>query len=363
MTIEPSGTHRHLRPHCYVGVFALTIALLLLVACASEDAADEQTPIRIGWQTPWATQGQITQALVNTNALELNGLDGEFKGFSYGGPLNEAALADEVDVIFTADQPAAMLLSTGAEWEIIGRLMYNRVAVYVPPNSPIQSLADLEGKNGAIPFGAAAQRDALKAIQEAGLDPATDINSINLDILEQSGVVQAGTSESWGDIDALVGFDPTPALFEDAGLARMLHVGTVVSLVLMSKNYIAENPDAPGQFMQAFAEAYYYYAAHQEQANSWFKDASQLDFDLSVLDIAASVEPNVMAQSINDIRITLTEEDLRVLDDAAAFILEQGLITSPVDMRSHVNMDYATAVSSQLSEDSYDPARIQVVTP
>lgn len=335
----------------------LIILTLLLAGCTS--AGDGNlTPIRIGWQTPWATQGQITQVLANTNALELNGLEAEFKGFSYGGPLNEAAIAGEVDVLFTADQPAAMLLSTGADWVIIGRLMYNRVAIYVPPESPIEAVADLQGATVAIPFGAAAQRDALKAIQEAELDPANDVNSIHLDILEQSGVVQAGTAESWGDIDALVGFDPTPAIFESNGSARMLHVGSVVSLVLMSQSYIDANPDAPTQFMQAFAEANYYYATHQEQANNWFKDASQLSFDVSVLDIAASVEPNVTATDITDIRITLTEADFAIMEEAADFILEQGLINSPVDMRSHTDMSYAETATEALADD-YEPSRIQ----
>lgn len=338
---------------------------LLLSACAGQPAAEptDLTPIRIGWQTPWATQGQITQTLAHTNVLALNGLQAEFKGFTYGGPLNEAALAGEVDVLFTADQPAATLLSRDSGWVIIGRLMYNRVAIYVPPNSPIQTVADLQGKRVAMPFGAAAQRDALKAIQAAGLDPAADIESINLDILEQAAIVAAGDGSSWGEIDALVGFDPTPAIFEQAGQARMLHVGQVVSLVLMSQAYMDQHPNAAEQFMRAFTEAYYYYATHQDTANTWFQTASQLTFDPSVLDVAASVEPNVQATSPAEVRVTLNEADLQIMEEAAAFILEQGLIQQPVDMRAHVDMRYAEAAMAALQAASYDPARVEVVTP
>ena len=42
--------------------------------------------------------------------MELHGFAPEFTGVSYGGPLNEAAAAGQVDVVFTADQPAAALL-------------------------------------------------------------------------------------------------------------------------------------------------------------------------------------------------------------------------------------------------------------
>lgn len=347
----------------FVRVVLYVVGLLMFVGCTQSQGDMDEIPIRIGWQVPWATQGQITQTLVHTNILELNGLQGEFKGFSYGGPLNEAALAGEVDVIFTADQPAAILLAAGGDWSIIGRLMYNRVAVYVPPDSPIETLADLKDKNVAIPFGAAAQRDALKAIQEAGLDPANDIHSINMDIFEQTNVVQSGTRESWGEIDALVGFDPTPAIFEYEDQARMLHVGKVVSLVLMSNDFIAENPEAPERFLKAFTEAYFYYASHQDQANNWFRDASQLTFDTDVLDIASSVEPNVEAQNIDEIRITLTEDDLQIMEEAASFIYEQGLIDNPVDIRSRVDMSYAEKVSAALSAESYDPSRVVVTEP
>ena len=118
-------------------------------------------PIRVGWQVPWATEGQLVQTLKHTEILKNHGLTGDFKGFDYGGPLNEAALAKQVDVIFTADQPAATLLSKNPNWKIIGRLMYNRVSLYVPPKSPIETSKDLKGKTVAMPFGAAAQRMAL----------------------------------------------------------------------------------------------------------------------------------------------------------------------------------------------------------
>ena len=125
----------------------------------TSQSRSENSPIsiRIGWQIPWATQGQLTQILKHTDILEKNGLKAEFKGFNYGPPLNEAALAGEVDVIFTADQPAATLLTKNPNWVIIGRLMYNRVSLYVPPKSAITSVADLRGKTVAMPFGAAAQ--------------------------------------------------------------------------------------------------------------------------------------------------------------------------------------------------------------
>ena len=322
-----------------------TVILIVIVSLVAACNRDTTSPgkIRIGWQVPWATQGQVVQVLKHTDALDLNGLQAEFKGFNYGGPLNEAALAGDVDALFTADQPAATLLAKGGKYTIVARLMYNRVAIYVPPDSPIRSVADLKGKKVAMPFGAAAQRDALNAIQQAGIDPAKEITSINLDIYEQNNIVQRGTKSRWGDIDALVGFDPTPAILEFKGLARMLHVGQVVSLVLISDSYLKAHPNEAKRFLQAFLQAWHYYANHRSEANKWFQVESRLEFDPRVLDLAASVEPNIKAQSIDELRPTLNQADLETAQSAAKFIHDQGMAKVEVNMADHYDPQYINA--------------------
>jgi len=335
------------------------VFLLSAVGCTSSNSS-QSSAIRIGWQTTWATQGQIVQTLVHTNALAKNGLNPTFVGVTYGAPLNEAALAGEVDVIFTADQPAATLIAKSDDWVIVGRLMFNRVGLYVPPESPIQTIADLRGKTIAMPFGAAAQREALKVVADAGLNPETDITSVNLDITEQAGVIANGTASSWGDIDAMAGFDPTVAAFEISGQARMLHIGTVTSVIVMSKTYINSHPGAPVQFLSAFIEAVYYYSGHQNQANEWFRNASQLTFSNEVLALAASVEPNLQARSVTDISITFTPELISGMQEAADFIYSQGLIKQPVIMKAHIDQSYAQAAQQTFSDTEYDSNNVVV---
>jgi ABC-type nitrate/sulfonate/bicarbonate transport system substrate-binding protein len=302
--------------------------------------SDKLINLRIGWQVPWATQGQLAQVLKHTDILEKNGLKAEFKGFNYGPPLNEAALAGEVDVIFTADQPAATLLSKNQNWVIIGRLMYNRVSLYVPPQSPIKKIADLKGKTIGMPFGAAAQRMALKAEKDAGLDPKKDVNNINLDIYEQSDLVRDPNATKWGDMDALAGFDPTPAIFEEKGLIKRLAVGKVVSVIIMSKEYIKKNPEAPVKFLKAFHAAYDYYRNNVSIANEWFITESKLSITPKALEIAASMEPNLSVRSAREIRLGFTDDDYKILQEAADFIYDQSLVKTRVIMRDHINLSY-----------------------
>jgi sulfonate transport system substrate-binding protein len=335
----------------FIGII---IFLGLLVAYYSirtspinQSQSNSLTNIRVGWQIPWATQGQLTNVLRNTDSLKRNKLQAEFKGFSFGAPLNEAALAKEVDVIFTADQPAATLISKNSDWVIIGRLMYNRVSLYVPPQSPIKTAVDLRGKTVGMPFGAAAQRVAYQAQKDAGLNPLVDVNNVNIGIYEQSDLVRDKTAVTWGELDALAGFDPTPAIFEEKGLIRNIKVGKVVSVIVMSKSYITNHPQAPEQFLRSFIESYDYYRTHKDQADEWFIKDAKLAVSKKALQTAASVEPNLSASSKDNISIELSTDDIKALQEAADFLYEQKFILKHVTMKEHIDLSFLKNVTSE----------------
>ncbi|MBU0675522.1 MAG: ABC transporter substrate-binding protein [Proteobacteria bacterium] len=299
------------------------------------------TKIRIGWQIPWATQGQLVQILKHTDILEKNGLEAEFIGRTYGPVLNEIALAGEIDVVLTADQPAAALFSKDKGWIGVGRLMYNRTLTYVPPKSEIGNLAGLAGKTIAIPIGAAAERITVAALKRAGLDPLKDVKIINLGIREQGPLVLGGEDKAtWGSIDALSGFDPTPAIFEAKGLIKVLDVGKVCSVVLMNENFIKAQPGVAEKMMQAMFDAYDYYRQHIEEANGWFMAEAGLNgADQAACNVAASIEPNVHVTSRKEIRVTFTEDDFRIMAEAADFMAPK--IKKTVDMKKYVSNTYA----------------------
>lgn len=335
--------------------FGITIVVVLILAIfvlnkklthPNQSSSNPETAIRVGWQVPWATEGQLAQILKNTSILKNHGLNAEFKGFTSGPPLNEAALAGEVDVLFTADQPAATLFGKNPNWVIIGRLMYNRVSLYIPPQSSIQTMADLRGKTVGMPFGAAAQRMALKVEKDAGLDPKNDVNNVNLDIYAQSDLVRDPNAAKWGTMDALAGFDPTPAIFEEKGLTRTLHVGKIVSVIVMSKEFIKSHPDAPIQFLKAFHEAYAYYRTNTKQADEWFTAESKLDIPPKALEIATSLEPNLSA-SESGIRLGFIDEDYSILQEAADFIYDQSLVKTKVVMNDFIDLSYLKKASLQ----------------
>lgn len=328
--------------YLFIAVIVVSASIFLLNRNSSET---DSSNIRIGWQTAWATQGQLVQVLKNTDLLSNNQLEGEFKGASYGGPLNEAAAAGEVDVIFTADQPAAALISrTGDDWVIVSRLMYNRVGVYVPPFSPVDALNDLEGGNLVVPFGAAAQRYALSVLENAGLVPDETVNVLNLGVNEQAALVDTRSGDTWGTtanpIHALATFDPAAATLETSGKAKPLSVGTVVSVVVMRREFIQDDPDRTRRFLKAYTDAWYYYSQNQSEANEWFIEDSSLSFGSDVLDLAASVEPNLFVSSQGEQRFSFSDSDIEVMQSAADFLYERNVIRNAVNMSDHIITDY-----------------------
>lgn len=320
------------------------VVSLTLIGMAANCTAAETTELRIGWQVPWATQGQLVQILKHTDILEKNGLSADFVGRTYGPVLNEIALAGDIDVVLTADQPASALFSKDKGWIGIGRLMYNRTLTYVPPNSAIKDIKGLKSKTIGIPIGAAAERVTNGALTRNGLDPKKDVRIINVGIREQGPMVlKGGTAEKWGAIDALSGFDPTPAIFEARKLIRVLDVGKVCSLVLMNQEFVDSHPGVAHQMMQALFDAYDYYRQNVAQANAWFmKEARLSGADQQACNIAASIEPNLATTHRKEIRVTFTEDDFKIIQGAADFLAPK--LNKTIDIRRYVSNRYAQDV-------------------
>lgn len=314
------------------------------VACfvsltSSAVSADEELVLRLGWQTPWAVQGQLVMGLTETEIGSDLGLAFERVGFAYGGPLNAGALSGNVDLVLTADQPALVLLSRSDDFAVIGRMMYNRTCVYVPPGSEITTLSELEGKSVFGPVGASAERVARAAIIAAGVDEAK-LDYGALDMAQQRALLSSAGpgAESWRGVDALYGFDPLPADFEENNLAKMIFCDKVLSVVLARKDVIAAHPEEIASFMCAFEASWLQYAKEPAAMNERFRTVSSLTTSDAALDRAATLEENYLATQASEVRLEFSETDYGIFDDAAAFLAERGIIPEALDVRAHVDL-------------------------
>lgn len=65
----------------FIGIIVLVSLSLVLLKDrdSTSSVVPELAHVRIGWQTPWATQGQLTEILKHTDILKNNGIKGDFK--------------------------------------------------------------------------------------------------------------------------------------------------------------------------------------------------------------------------------------------------------------------------------------------
>lgn len=152
------------------------LSILPLMSC-------DRTPkkLRIGWQTPLATQGQLAAILQRTDILKKHGFDSEFLAFSFGTPQMEAARAGALDVAFVGDQPIINLICSGAPWKIFCRLFDTRVGLY---RNTARPWSGPKGATFASPKGTVAHREASFWQKDAGLDPERDVKNLFIDAAE-----------------------------------------------------------------------------------------------------------------------------------------------------------------------------------
>ena len=324
-----------------IGILTAGIFVLLMFIAGYGNGAEADKNgvlIRIGWQIPSGTQGQIVQVLKRTDILEKQGLNPTFVPFSYGGPQMDAALAGELDVTFSADQPAINLIAKGGKWKIVSRLYFDRTAIMVPVNSPVKEIKDLKGRTVASSFGSFAHRETILKEQAAGLDPDKDVKNVNMDILDIRKLVMAGGGEKWGDVAAVAVWESTTSHFELEGLVRSLNSTRALGVVAISDDFIARHPDAAVQFLVAIAQAWVYFSPQQgERVMQWYIDDSQLAYTKKALMSALKDEPNFCADSISKVDMKLTEEDIATLELGAAWAQERGYSQTRPQMRNAVD--------------------------
>ena len=320
--------------------------------------AESAVPIRIGWQIPAATQGQVLQVLKRTNVLEGHGLKPIFVPFSYGGPQVAAAFAGELDVFFAGDQPAINLIAKGGQWKIVARLFEDGVGIIVPPNSPIKSVHDLRGKTVASPFGSVAHRDAFREQEAVGLDPYKDVLNKNLDILDIRRRVQAGGNGSWDGIDAAVVWDPIISSFELDGLARSITSKRYLGVIAVSDAFIDRHPEAVVQLLMGVARSWDFFARQPDRVMQWYIDDTQLDYTSASL-VSARQDANFAATSLNEISLELKPSHIVTLERAAGWARDSGEGLAQISQAVDTNL-LAQAMEN-LSNDKFQD--IQVILP
>lgn len=297
------------------------------------------------------------EVLKRTNLLDRLGLDPTFVPFSYGEPEVAAALAGDLDVMFSSGQSVNNLLTKGGKWKVLARLHFIPAALMVPPESPIKEIKDLKGKTVACTFGTIGHREATLKEEAAGLKPE-DVNHVNMDILEIQKLVEAGGREKWGKFDAVALWEPDISEFQQDGSARILSSHRAIYLVSVSEKFIANHRQSAVQFLQEVAQAWAFFNRFRERVNQWYIDDSQFGFTSAALTSAAKEDPNFDKKSVTNVDLRITDEGYRVLDIGAKWSHDHGYTQTLVPIRQAIDQTLLAESTKRIATGHYEEPQV-----
>lgn len=228
---------RRTRIRTVVVVAALATTLVAAGCSTNDDAVNADGSVDLSKVTlTVGDQAGIQQAiLAASGALEGAKYQVKWAQFPAAAPLLEALRSQAVDIGYTGDAPLISALATGATISAVAvskATAANGLAIIVPANSTIRSVADLRGKTvSPTTQGSIGHYELLSALAEAGV-PAGDVKISFLD------PVNAAAAFTSGSIDAWATWDPYTAVAQVDNNARIIRDAEGISskLGILSAN-------------------------------------------------------------------------------------------------------------------------------
>lgn len=321
-----------------VSLVVLTLFLFSFNGCKEKT----ETRLVVGWQTAWATAGQIIETLDHTNITTLYGSNATFRNFLYGPDMIEAGLGGDIDATTLGIVPIISLLAINDDWTVVCRLIDFSTTTIARAGSGIKAFADIKGKKLGVPFGASgAYPYILLRMVENGMT-AENTELINVSPAEAVILLQQG------GIDALGIWEPTSTTIESKGIGQVIDEKRYIGFVAVKKDLVDNHPDEVIALIKSLIEANWYVVQNRQQTDEWF--AQRSNFDLDLLNKIRIIEPNLKAQSIDGVSVTVSEEDVALSQQVADQMFESELLPRKVDFAARVNFELAERATKEIQE-------------
>ncbi|MGW5847002.1 ABC transporter substrate-binding protein [Streptomyces sp. NPDC055254] len=254
---------------------ALAPALALLVAplasaCGSASGAHgaKTVTVTVGYQsktintvtagTLLRSLGYFEQELAARGKKDGTTYKVDWQDYATGAPITAQMTAGKIDIGSMGDFPLLINAARGKELKQPTRLVsvtgYNLRGglntVVTAPDSKLETLADLRGKKVSTSVGSAADGTLVRALQRAGIDPASGIQKLNQQPSVGASALQAGS------VDALSQFVAWPGQLAFEGRAKALYDGAELNLptfhgVTVREEFARERAGVLDDFLRA----------------------------------------------------------------------------------------------------------------
>ncbi len=309
-----------------IRLFRRSLAVLAIVTPLSQ-AADE-TVLRIGDQNYYNVRASIEASGV----LEGAPYKVEWKHFQSAAPVAEGLEVGVLDLGFLGDSGFIFLAAKGAPVKLIGVSRQNpdTIALLVPKDSPVKTIADLKGKKVAYWPGAWSQQLTLRALEKAGL-PNDYVEFVKL------MPIDAAAAFPQGSIDAFPVWEPyisQQVVFSGARpilTARNLMPG--LSSIAANANSIEPKRAAIADFL-----------GRLQKARAWVEANKQSYADLWAQ--KANLDPAVSRHWIGQANMTVGPVDEQAARDyqaTANFLVQTGALPKAFDTSAIVDTSFNKA--------------------
>ncbi len=310
----------------------------------------------IGYQTAWATSGQLIETLVHTSITKLHGSSATFRTFLFGPDMNEAALSGSIDGTNTGLVPTINLLAASDDWVVVCRLIDFPVSIVARNGSGVEKLSDLKGKKLGVPIGGGSHPYVVQRLLDAKLTIGKGGEPVELVNLPPSEHIQAMKQ---GAVDAVGTWEPQTSKLVAADLGKVIDEDRHVGFLALNKKIVDNHPDEVIALIKAYAEANLYVAQNRKQTDAWF--AARSGFKQEDLDRIKVIEPNVTAKALADVKVELTDADIAFTQKVADQMHASGLIKRQLNVSARVNRSFALLAHAELLKKGSQAGLIQVL--
>jgi ABC-type nitrate/sulfonate/bicarbonate transport system substrate-binding protein len=301
-----------------------TLAIGLLSVLATHALA-EDAKIRIGY--PSGMNGQVPVVLEKAGIAAKHQLAAEFTGFQYGPPMMEGLASGQLDAVVTSFLPP-LTLSAKAPGSVkfVATLGQSSHSLLVPKDSAAKTITDLKSKKIGVSFGSESHLDLILSLKDAGFDEKTDVELVNLQPNELPAALEKGL------VDAALIRQPQTLRLEESLGAKRIQTWPFRFTSIVRSEYLASNPQAVKNYVEALKDAVLYIATNSDQAATWFAEAQRLD--PSVVKKLSTENPLYAAKSRDDIKIEVDDAFKKLLAERLEAATKYGLVKAKVEPSS-----------------------------
>ncbi|URN94815.1 MAG: aliphatic sulfonate ABC transporter substrate-binding protein [Candidatus Pristimantibacillus lignocellulolyticus] len=308
-------------------VLALIITLVGLTACGkSSDNSNKAVEVNItvngglNLLSIAKSKGWFEDEFATLNATV------KWHEFQSSVPLLEGLVSDRIDFSFIGDgtvvtgkaanTPFTVISATGVEG--------NQNSILVKPDSDIQSIPDLKGKQIALAKGSSAHIFLVKALEKNGMSES-DVKIVQLQPDEANAAFQAGQVDAWGT------WDPYVTIETSADRARIVEsvktMNFVAPAVMIGRDkFLKENPELAAAYLRVYQKAVDWVKENTDEAAEILATERKMDKALV----------KTLLENTNYINEPITTDIAAAIQTTADILFATGTVTTQLDVNKNV---------------------------